>query len=367
MHTPITDPAMLADRLRSVTAPAAIGVDTEFLRERTYYAQLCLLQLSTGNDAFCVDTLALRSGTGASPDYTSLTAIMADDSVCKVLHAARQDLEVLWPHTGIVRNVFDTQLAAALAGAPAQIGYAALVEEHLQVRLHKTETRTDWSRRPLSTAQIEYALDDVRHLLPLRMLLSERLAKSGRTQWFAEDTQRAAEADNFQVDPEQAWRRIKGLGDLDEHRKRLAQVLAAWRERRAMSADRPRGWLLPDTALRDLVIRVPRSASDLAAISELPDGIRNNSGTQLLQLISDARVPQPAPPLPQRTRPEPEFVATVARLGDVTREVARELSVASEILATRRDMERIAAGERELLPLLGWRRKVIGERLLTQL
>jgi ribonuclease D len=359
MHTPITEAALLDERLRGVSAPAAIGVDTEFLRERTYYAQLCLLQLSTDSDAFCVDTLNVP--------VTGLRTVMADEGICKVLHAARQDIEVLWPHTGVIRNVFDTQLAAALSGAPAQIGYAALVAELLQVQLHKTETRTDWSRRPLSTAQIEYALDDVRHLLPLRSLLTGRLAKLGRAEWFAEDTRRAADAENFQVDPEQAWKRIKGLSDLDEHRRRLAQLLAAWRERRAMSADRPRGWLLPDNALRDIVIRVPRTPADLAAISELPDGIRNNSGAHLLQVVSAAQVPQPAPPLPQRTRAEPEFVATVTRLGDVTRAVARELSLASEILATRRDMERIAAGDREVLPLQGWRSGVIGARLLAAL
>jgi ribonuclease D len=366
MHTPITEPASLADRLQSVTAPAIIGLDTEFLRERTYYAQLCLLQVSTERDAYCVDTLALQA---ADPQqaFASLRPVMADTGICKVLHAARQDIEVLWPHTGAIHNVFDTQLAAALTGAPAQVGYAALVDELLQVHLHKSETRTDWSRRPLSTAQIDYALDDVRHLLPLQSLLGERLDKLGRMAWFLEDTRRAADAGHFQVDPAQAWKRLKGFGELDEHRRRLAQALAAWRERRAMSSDRPRGWLLPDAALRDMVLRVPRNAGELAAIGELPEGIRNNSGAQLLQLVNDAQVPQPAPPLPQRTRPEPTFIDAVARLGDVTRAVARELSLAPEIMATRRDIEGIVAGEREALPLQGWRAAVIGERLLAAL
>ena len=368
MHTPITEPARLAEQLHRIQPGARVGLDTEFLRERTYFAQLCLLQVATADDAYCIDTLALAaSDSAAAGALTQLQPILRDATICKIMHAARQDMEVLWPHVGVVSNVFDTQLAAAMVGAPAQVGYAALVAELLGVQLEKSQTRTDWSKRPLSTAQIDYALDDVRHLLPLHATLTERLQQLGRGAWFEEDSRRAESAGGFQVDPKDAWQRFKGFAALDEHRQRLAKSLAAWREQRAISSDRPRGWLLPDAALRDIVMRVPRSNADLSDIAELPDGIRNNSGTQLLQIVSDAVVPCPPPPLPQRTRPDAEFTASVQRLADTARRVSSELQLAPELLATRRDMERIVGGDREVLPLQGWRRQAIGETLLTAL
>jgi ribonuclease D len=368
MHTPITEPARLAEQLHRIPPGALVGLDTEFLRERTYYAQLCLLQVATADDAYCIDALALVGSETTPPgELTLLQPMLRDASICKIMHAARQDMEVLWPHVGVVSNVFDTQLAAAMIGAPAQVGYGALVAELLGVQLEKSQTRTDWSRRPLSVAQIDYALDDVRHLLPLHATLTERLNSLGRRAWFEEDSRRAESTDGFQVDPNDAWQRFKGFTALDEHRQRLAKSLAAWREQRAMNSDRPRGWLLPDAALREIVMRVPRSGADLSDIAELPDGIRNNSGTQLLQIVSDAQVPCPPPPLPQRTRPDAEFTARVQRLADTARRAGGELQLAPELLATRRELERIVGGDLQVLPLQGWRRQVVGEKLLAAL
>jgi ribonuclease D len=260
MHTPITQRDALGSRLATIAAPSSIGIDTEFLREKTYFAQLCLIQLATVDDACCIDTLSLQ----VDSDRTALAplqTLLADARVVKVMHAARQDLEVLWPHVGAVQNLFDTQLAAALCGAPAQIGYAALVNDLLQVQLPKSETRTDWSRRPLTEAQIRYAIDDVRYLLPACDALRERLTRDGRMAWFEEDSAAAARTSgNFDSRPDDAWLRLKGLNQLDQHRQRLAQALAAWREQRAIRSDRPRGWLLPDAALRDIVMRVPPSS-----------------------------------------------------------------------------------------------------------
>jgi ribonuclease D len=367
MYTLIDNRAALVDRMATITAPGMIGLDTEFLREKTYFAQLCLVQLSAGDDAWCIDTVEL-GGDGGHAALAPLQAVLADASITKVMHAARQDLEVLWPHVGVLRNVFDTQLAAALCGAPAQIGYAALVHDLLGVQLPKSETRTDWSRRPLSEAQLRYALDDVRYLRPAAELLRTRLVAADRWGWFEEDSAGAAgAAASFEVRPEEAWLRLKGFAPLDEHRRRLAQALAAWREQRAMQSDRPRGWLLPDAALRDIVLRVPRNPAELARIDELPDGIRNNSGDQILQIVGAAEVPHPAPALPARTRSEPELVARVQRLMELARKIATELRIASEVLATRRDVEQLAAGAEDVAPLQGWRRGVVGERLLAAL
>lgn len=359
MSAPITDAAALAAAADAMAAHGAIGVDTEFMRERTYYAQLCLVQMAVDGLAVCIDPLALAA-------LEPLRPLMGTPGICKILHAARQDLEVLAPVVGTVSNVFDTQVAAALVGFPAQIGYADLLREILGIDLHKNQTRTDWSRRPLSAAQIDYALDDVHHLPPLRERLGERLDKLARTAWFDEEMARIG-AESFAVDPEQAWLRIKSFADLDPDRQRLAQLLGAWRERRAMNSNRPRGWILPDAALRDLVLQVPRDRAGLARLAELPEGIRENSGAQLLELISAAAVPQPAAPLPQRRRPDPAQLDKVARLADITRRVGAQLELAPEILATRRDIERLAGGQLDGAILSGWRRAAIGAELLKAL
>jgi ribonuclease D len=169
------------------------------------------------------------------------------------------------------------------------------------------------------------------------------------------------------VDPEEAWLRLKGISELDEGRIRLARLLAAWRERRAMAANRPRGWILPDPALREIVQRVPRSSADLERIQDLPEGIRERSGAQILALVSEAAVNNPPPPLPQRRRPDGERIATIERLAQVARQVAGELQIAPELLVTRRQLERVADGDREASALNGWRREVVGESLLAAL
>ncbi len=359
MSTPITDAAALKAAVEILARAPVLGLDTEFMRERTYYAQLCLLQLASEDLAVCVDPLALTS-------LEALRPLMGAAATCKIVHAARQDLEVLAPAVGSLVNIFDTQVAAALVGFSAQVGYAELVSEILGIQLHKNQTRTDWSRRPLSAAQLDYALDDVRHLPPLREKLAERLGQLGRAAWFDEEMAQIGN-DSFAIDPDQAWLRIKAFADLDPDRQRLARSLAAWREQRAIHSNRPRGWILPDAALRDIVFQVPRDRAGLERLNELPEGIRENSGAQVLHLINAAAVPLPPAPLPQRRRPAPEQLEKVQRLTDITRRVSSELRLAPELLATRRDMERLAAGHRDGPALSGWRRAAIGAELLNAL
>ncbi|HJS89154.1 MAG TPA: ribonuclease D [Steroidobacteraceae bacterium] len=345
----------LAARLATQTT---IGLDTEFLRERTYRAQLCLLQLSAGAEATCVDPIAVRSLSALAGPLTAV-------GVVKVMHASRQDLEVLLPALGLVRPVFDTQIAAALAGFAAQVGYAELVRRLLGIELPKAHTRTDWSRRPLSAEQIEYALDDVRHLVPLKLSLEERLDKLGRSVWLAEELVALADPRSLATDPEEAWRRLKGLGSLDPDRERLARELAAWRERRAMERNRPRGWILDDAGLREVIARVPRSLAALEAIAEVPAGVVRHCGQELLACIAAAKVPDPPPALATRQRPDPLKSALARKLGAVNQAVARELGISPEVLATRRDLERLAEGSQDIAALTGWRRDVVGEQLLA--
>ncbi|HTW74136.1 MAG TPA: ribonuclease D [Steroidobacteraceae bacterium] len=356
----ISEPGEFAQVCRELAGQRELGLDTEFMRERTYFAQLCLLQLSYAAQARCVDTLALTR-------LDELRPVMGSPLTRKILHAARQDLEVLWPAVGAVAALFDTQVAAALAGLPAQIGYAELTSRLLGAQLHKSQTRTDWSRRPLTAAQVAYALDDVRYLPPLAEQLTLRLEQLGRWSWFEEEMAQLPAGNSFQVDPEQAWRRVKGLSELDEPRRTLARALGAWRERRAIDADRPRNWILPDAALRDIVLTVPRSPAQLAGVAELPQGIRRHSGSDILALIASLALPARLPPPPQRRRPAPAEMETVRRLAQLTQQTGRELGIAPEVLATRRDMERLVAGEQQAGPLTGWRRAVIGERLLGAL
>jgi ribonuclease D len=343
-HSALED---LRDRLDGVPA---IGLDTEFLRERTYRAELCLLQLTTPQGPVCVDPLALG-------ELEPLRGLLGTAGPVKVLHAARQDLEVLAPLVGTVGPLFDTQVAAALAGHPAQAGYAELARRLLERELPKAHTRTDWSRRPLAPEQIEYALDDVRYLLPLQERLTADIEALGRAAWLAEELAALETPAGVGVDPELAWQRFKGVENWDAGR------LALLRERRAVEKNRPRGWILDDAVLREMVQRVPRDRASLGSINEIPEGVLKHSGDELLAMIEAVGISDPPPPLLRRERPDPRFVASVKRLSEVVQASGRELNLAPEVLATRRNLEQIARGHEPEVVLQGWRVGVLADRL----
>jgi len=356
----ITTAAALEEFAAHLCTQPRVALDTEFLRERTYRAQLCLVQLASPSVAACIDPLALRQ-------LAPLAQVLAAPTVLKVMHASRQDLEVLLPITGLPQPVFDTQIGAALMGLPAQIGYAEAVRRLLGHELAKSHTRTDWSRRPLSAEQIAYALDDVNYLLPLAERLQEELERLGRLDWLREELAGLTDATGLSVDPELAWRRLKGLRHLDEGRMRLARSLAAWRERNAIEHDRPRGWILDEAVLREIVLQVPRSEAALEAIPQMPPGLVKRRGAEVLGLIAAAEIRDPAPPLPRRERPDPLRASLLKKLSGISQAVASELQLAPEVLATRRDLEDLAEGARDAAVLHGWRRAVLGERLLAAL
>ena len=343
----------------NATRATTLALDTEFMREKTYRAELCLLQIADGATAVCIDPLALA-------DLSSLAPLLAG-GVVKIMHAARQDLEVLLPAVGLVQPVFDTQIAAALAGHPAQIGYAELARRLLGVELTKAHTRADWTRRPLSAEEQEYALDDVRHLAALRSSLLETLATKGRIAWLEEELAGLANAEALRVEPEDAWRKVKGLPALDPGRQQLAQELAAWRERRASERNRPRGWILDDLSLREIVLRLPRSLEALGALPEMQESVVRKCGEELLALVRAAGIADPPPPLPRRERPDAAQLAIVKRLADVAGEVAKSLEISAEVLATRRELERLAAGKHDVSLLRGWRNELLGGKLLAAL
>jgi len=340
-----------------------LALDTEFMRERTYFPQLCLVQIATDADCYLIDPLA-------GLDLAEMHALLADPAKVKILHAARQDLEVLSLTGGTVpAPVFDTQVAAALLGFAPQVGYAELVARQLGHSLDKAQTRTDWSRRPLTPAQLAYAADDVHHLLTLQVELEAALEAKGRRAWAREETAAYADPALYRTEPAEAWRRLKGLGRLRAPERAAARALAEWRERRALESDRPRAWIVSDEALLAMATEAPGSLEALEGIRSLPPGLIRKRGEELLQLLAAARS-APLDSLDTEAagrRPTPEETRRAARLTQIVREEAARLGIAPEVLATRRDVEALAQGARDNALTRGWRRDAIGEKLLAAL
>ena len=356
----VSDSAAL-ERLAAQLQPAsAFALDTEFMRERTYYPQLCLVQIAGPDLIACIDPLAIE-------DLKPLDELLAHSAAVKVVHAVRQDLEALLTRlTTPPHRLFDTQVAAALVGLSPQVGYGDLVQRFCSVALDKTHARTDWAARPLAPAQLRYASDDVRYLLPLRDALIGELERRDRLAWFEAEMLRHSLAGTRRIDPEEAWQRLKGLDGLDPRRRETAKVLARWREERAIARNRPRGWILSDDALHEIVRQLPEDRAALERISSLPRGLLEKSADALTaivqstaQLNATARAP--------RERPDPEQQKRLKHLAATVRRVAEHLDLSPELLATRRDLQQLLTGNREIEPLRGWRREVIGEVLLKAL
>jgi ribonuclease D len=328
-----------------------LAADTEFLRERTYHARLCLVQLAGDGWIACVDPL---SGMDLEPLWRCF------DRVELTLHAARQDLEVLVGTSGrLPGRLFDTQIAAALCGFPAQIGYASLVKELLGVDLGKHQTRTDWSRRPLTTAQLEYAADDVRYLDDMRNMLTERLEELGRLEWARADSADLLDGALYMPAPHTAWQRLRGLARMDEKSAAAAAELAVWREEEALRADRPRQWILKDAVLLELAQRRPGDRQALADIRDMPAGLVRRAGDRLLRIIRDPA----SAPVVRRRPPSAADKALVAELADVVRGRAEELGIEPELLASRKELRQAVAGDAVLRALSGWRDEIVGGEL----
>jgi ribonuclease D len=355
--SPLIDtPAALEDLVAHLSRETVLGMDTEFLRERTYRAELCLLQVTGPAGPVCIDPIALV-------ELSPLSSLAGDAGTQKILHSGRQDLEVLWPVIGRIQPVFDTQIAAALAGFAAQIGYADLVRRLLDIELPKGQTRTDWSRRPLSAEQVVYALDDVRYLKPLHDQLTEQLDRLGRTAWLQEDLLKLTDPVGLLPDPSRAWQRFKGVSNLDPGRQRLLAALAEWRERRAIAKNRPRGWILDDALIKEITETVPRDIDALSKINAMPEGVIKHSGEELCALILAAEIEHPPPPLPKRARPDPAILQEVKRLTQTLKQLASDLDIASEVLATRKELEALASGRPVADVFGGWRKELLADVL----
>ncbi|HKE46347.1 MAG TPA: ribonuclease D [Steroidobacteraceae bacterium] len=357
----VNDASVLESLAAQLQAAPAFALDTEFMRERTYYPQLCLVQLAGADLIACIDPLAIE-------DLGSLDALLAQSDAVKVVHAVRQDLEALL--TRLARaptRLFDTQVAAALIGLSPQIGYGDLVQRFCGVALDKTHARTDWAARPLAPAQLRYASDDVRYLLPLRDALTAELDRRGRRTWFDTEMIRHASAGTRRIDPDEAWQRLRGLEGMDARRRETAKALARWREERAIRRNRPRGWILSDDALHDIVRALPEDRAAFERLESLPRGLLEKSGEELAGVVqSTARLNATARPQ-QRERPDAEQQRRLKHLAATVRRVAEQLDLSPELLATRRELQQLLGGNRDIEPLRGWRRDVIGDVLLQAL
>lgn len=354
--------AALAELCDEIAPSPWIALDTEFMREKTYRPQLCLLQLATTDRIACVDPLAV-------PDLSPLLDLLQDPSRLKVVHAARQDMEIFYLLRGEVPGpIFDTQLAATLLGHGDQVGYAPLVRSVLGVELEKNQTRTDWAQRPLDAAQLSYAADDVRYLARMYPILCDRLEALGRLEWLRGDFEALTDVKTYSVDPARAWLRISGNQKLKDRQLAVLQRLAAWRELRAQEVNRPRRWVLGDQILLDLARLMPTDSAKLGRIRGLETGIINRHGAELLGLIDEAKSlpPEQWPVRPVHLQLSPEQEALVDALMAVLRLQSAELGISASMLATRKDLERLALGEDSDLALLrGWRREAAGQRLLA--
>jgi ribonuclease D len=346
----------------------AVALDTEFVRERTFFPRLGLVQVADERGVDLVDPLAVA-------DLGPLRELLVAPGTLKVIHSASEDLEVFYRAAGVLpRPLFDTQIAAGLAGLAAGASYQRLVTEALGVELFKGETRTDWLARPLSEAQLAYAAEDVAYLLPLYQQVRRRLADLGRLEWALEDSQALLDESRFDPEPEAAHRRVRGAGRLDRRGLQVLQALAAWRDREARRRDLPRGFLLRDELLIALASRRPKTARDLQRLPNLDPRQAARDGATWLDLVRRAlECPESdLPPEPARLQPTAEVRSLETALRDIVRRRAAGLEIPPELLASRRTLDSVLRStfldRQPALPeeLRGWRREIVGEELLAE-
>lgn len=358
----ITTTAALADACARLAKHPFVTVDTEFLRETTYYPKLCLIQLASPDEAVLVDPLS------PDLDLAPFLLLMANRHVVKVFHAARQDLEIVWIIGKLIpAPLFDTQVAAMVCGYGDSVGYEQLANDLAKARIDKSSRFTDWSRRPLSEAQLAYAESDVTHLRDIYLALDADIKASGREAWVAEEMSVLNSPSTYEVKPENAWQRLKGRIRKPKELALLME-LAAWREREAQSRDVPRQRVLKDDALMDIVQRGPRSVEALAELRSVPNGFeRSRAGAEVLAAIERGMELDPKSlPRLERERGRGGNGAVLDLLKVLLKAVSDAERVAPKIIASSDDLEAIAFDDEADVPALqGWRREVFGEKALA--
>jgi ribonuclease D len=360
--SPITTTSELAALCERMAAYPFVTVDTEFLRETTYYPLLCVAQMASPDEAAVVDALA--PGIDLSPFFK----LMADEKVMKVFHAARQDIEIVWHRAKLIPHpVFDTQVAAMVLGYGDSISYDQLVQRITGDTLDKSHRFTDWTRRPLSDAQLSYAVSDVTHLRQVYAALADDLRRRDRADWVQEEMEILTSADTYRMEPENAWQRLKARVRKPRELAVLIEV-AAWREREAQSRDVPRSRVLKDEAIADIAIHAPTTIEKLKNLRSLPKGFeRSRWGEAIIEAVQRGlERDMKSLPRPARLPPASNGTAIVELLKVLLRMISERHHVAAKIIATVDDLERIAADDAADVPALsGWRRELFGEKALA--
>jgi ribonuclease D len=358
----ITTTEDLAAACARLASHPYITVDTEFLRETTYYPILCVIQMASMDEAVVIDAIA--PGIDLAPFFE----LMNDEKVLKVFHAARQDIEICWHRAGkLPHPIFDTQVAAMVLGYGDSISYDQLVQRITGDVLDKSSRFTDWTRRPMTEAQLAYAVSDVTHLRDVYRSLSADLEKRGRTEWVGAEMDVLTSPDTYRADPQHAWQRLKSRVRKPKELAVLMEV-AAWREREAQSRDIPRGRVLKDEVLGDIAVQAPTTVEKLGHLRSLPKGFeRSKWGEAIVDAVNRgiARDPKTLPRL-ERSRGAVNGGATVELLKVLLRMTSESHAVAAKVIATVDDLETIAGDDNADVPALkGWRRELFGNKALA--
>jgi ribonuclease D len=359
----LTESSDLDRLVELVDTCPVVAIDTEFVRTRTYSPKIGLLQLGVAGHNLCIDPLA-------DTDLTPLWAQLFDPERTSIIHSGKQDMELMWFEQGdVLHNLVDTQCCAALLGLPAQIGYAGLVNELLGLTISKEQTRTDWTRRPLTAAQLQYAAADVEHLPTLHTILRERLVAAGRYEWALEDSLALTDVTLYEPAPAAAWQRLKSIPFLPGPTQARARALTAWREARAVALDKPRQWILGDPIVLQLAEADPGTTAELQRISDLPDSTIRKQGEHLLQAVAEGNERYAADPgeFAQQVPNRDEEKILTSKLMKLVRARAVELDIPAEVLASKRDIAALMRGSDTARVVNGWRAGVIGDELKAAL
>lgn len=350
----------LHDFCQQIKSAAYLAVDTEFMREKTYYPQLCLIQIASDNNIACIDPIAINN-------LQPLWDILYDENTIKIFHAARQDLELLYNLTKrIPKPIFDTQIAATLLGLGDQIAYATLVKAIMKIELDKSQTRTDWSQRPLDAEQIKYAANDVRYLVQCYPLIIKQLTEQNRVDWLSNDFEQLSDSRLYNIEFQNAWLKVSGKQKIKGNALGVLQTITAWREQIAQEKNLPKKWVMKDDILIGLAMKRPTNKAQLSKIRGINTETITRFGTKILSLINDTKHASPdRPTIPGRLSQDQD--ALVDSLMSVMRLRAFEEKISPAMIANRKDLEQLLLEQNnsDLAITQGWRKEVAGNSLLA--
>lgn len=343
----------------SIKESQRLFVDTEFIREKTYAPVLCLIQVATEDTLACIDPLAISN-------LDPFLDLIFNESIIKIFHAARQDLEIFYNlRQAAPKPLFDTQIAATLLGHADQIGYGNLVNALLKVPLDKKYARTDWTQRPLSTEQLEYAINDVIYLREIYSIITKRLTDNNRIAWLQDDFDYLTSESTFEISPEKMWRKVKGHNKLSGLQRAVLQDLAAWREQKAVNSDKPRKWILSDDILLSLAQHQPDTKPALSKTRGLTEGVMKKSGDILIDIIKESKQrPQDTwPALVKFAKTSVQQDALVDCMMAIIRLCAAKEKIATSMLCSRKELEQWLLTDEPISLMSGWRKQIAGNQV----